>query len=40
MREGVTTGHEALLSLDLAAGHWQAWDIGTDAAVPQATRSD
>lgn len=39
-REGVTTRHEALLSLDLADGRWQAWDIGADALVSQATGSD
>lgn len=36
VREGVTTRHEALLSLDLASGRWQAWDIGADARVPDA----
>ena len=34
--QGVTTRHEALLSLDLANGRWQAWDIGTDAPVSAA----
>ena len=32
-REGVTTRHEALLSLDLADGRLQAWDIGADAQM-------
>ena len=35
-REGVTTRHEALLSLDLADGRWQAWDIGADAVLSKA----
>jgi hypothetical protein len=39
-RQGVTTRHEALLSLDLADGRWQAWDIGADALVSNATGSD
>ena len=32
-REGVTTRHEALLSLDLASGRWSGWDIGADAPL-------
>ena len=40
VREGVTTRHEALLSLDLANGRWQAWDIGADAPVAASTRSE
>ena len=36
VREGVTTRHEALLSLDLGNGRWQAWDIGGDAMLPNA----
>lgn len=32
-RQGVTTRHEALLSIDLTNGRWQAWDIGADAPV-------
>ena len=39
-REGVTTRHEALLSLDLASGQWSGWDIGADALVSKATGSD
>ena len=39
-REGVTTRHEALLSLDLASGHWSGWDIGADASLSKATGSD
>jgi hypothetical protein len=39
IREGVTTRHEALLSLDLADGRWEAWDIGADAPLSQATGS-
>ena len=35
VREGVTTLHEALLSLDLASGRWQGWDIGADVRVPE-----
>jgi len=40
IREGGTTRHEALLSLDLADGSWQAWDIGADALVSKETASD
>ncbi|MEG2942291.1 MAG: hypothetical protein RR969_12030, partial [Thermomonas sp.] len=40
VREGVTTRHEALLSLDLASGRWSGWDIGADASVSTATGSD
>lgn len=40
VREGVTTRHEAMLSLDLGDGRWQAWDIGADALVPKATGGD
>ena len=40
IREGVTTRHEALLSLDLANGRWQAWDIGADASLSKATGGD
>ena len=40
VREGVTTRHEALLSLDLINGRWQAWDIGGDAPLSKATGSD
>ena len=39
-REGVTTRHEAILSLDLASGHWSGWDIGADASLSKATGSD
>ena len=40
VREGVITRHEALLSLDLANGRWQAWDIGADAPLSKATGGD
>ena len=40
IREGVTTRHEALLSLDLADGEWQAWDVGADASLSKATGGD
>ena len=39
IREGVSTRHEAVLSLDLADGRWEAWDIGADAPLSQATGS-
>ena len=32
-RAGVTRRHEALVSLDLASGRWQGWDLGGDAAL-------
>ena len=40
IREGVTTRHEALLSLNLADGRWQAWDIGGDAMLAHAKAGD
>ena len=40
VREGVTTRHEALLSLDLADGRWQAGDIGADVSLSRATGGD
>ena len=40
LREGVTTRHEALLSLDLASGEWSGWDIGADVPVSKATGGD
>ena len=40
IREGVTTRHEALLSLNLADGRWQAWDIGGDALLAHAKAGD
>ena len=33
---GVTTRHEGLLSLDLATGRWQAWDVGAEKSLAQA----
>lgn len=39
-REGVTTRHEAIVSLDLGSGRWSGWDIGADALVPEATVSN
>ena len=32
-KEGVTRRHEGLVSLDLATGRWQGWEIGTQAAI-------
>jgi hypothetical protein len=32
-RAGATSRHEALVSLDLASGRWQGWDLGGDAAL-------
>lgn len=40
VRKGVTTRHEALVSLDLASGRWSGWDIGADAPVSKAAGSD
>ena len=32
-RAGVTSRHEGLVSLDLAGGRWQGWNVGADAAL-------
>lgn len=32
-RAGVTSRHEGLVSLDLASGRWQGWNVGADAAL-------
>ncbi|HSD18373.1 MAG TPA: PA2928 family protein [Thermomonas sp.] len=40
IREGVTTRHEALVSIDLASGRWNGWDIGADGSVPKAAGGD
>src|SRR6478672_9438260 len=40
VQAGVTTRHEALVSLDLASGQWSGWDIGADASLSKATGSD
>ena len=33
VRNGVTRRHEGLVSLDLASGHWQGWDVGAEATL-------
>ena len=39
VKAGVTTRHEGLVSLDLASGRWQGWDIGADAPIAISARN-
>lgn len=36
-RAGVTSQHEGLVSLDLANGRWQGWNVGAEAAIEPAS---